>query len=169
MTLAVRRSAELEARLASIEHDFERWEALSEPGGELEKHHSQVRRVTRQLREYAAEARARLEPPDSAAVSDPALVDLLVLDLHAVWGVFSSKLALRCVPHYQSHLLTADDLAWECYEPARGLALQYGLDLDRVREPPLVYLSGEAAPIALGRGSRYGALVAGGLFGPDLL
>ena len=169
MTLAGRRREELKARLASIEHDFDSWEALSEPGEQLEKHRSQVRRVTRQLREYAAEARARFEPPEAAGMKNPALIDLLVLDLHAVWGVFSSKLALRCVPHYRPHLLTADDLAWACYEPARDLALRHGLDLARVREPPLVYLSGEATPVALGRGSRYGALVTGGLFGPTLL
>ena len=169
MTLASRRRVELEARLDSIEHDFDRWEALSEPRAELEKHHSQVRRVTRQLRQYAVAARERLGPPEATGTTNPALVDLLVLDLHAVWGVFSGKLALRCVPHYRAHLLTADDLAWACYGPARDLALRHGLDLARVREPPLVYLGGDATPVALGRGSRYGALVAGGLFGPTLL
>ncbi|MET9735102.1 hypothetical protein ABZZ79_32015 [Streptomyces sp. NPDC006458] len=132
----------------SLDRETARWEeAAAEPDQPLEKHRSQVACLTRLLRTSLSDL-SRL--PDSE-LAEP------ILDLHHVWDFFRSKLVLRCLPQYQEFLDTADELAWACYRPALEAA---GLPSS---VPPLVFLSRDAVPFTLARGSDYRGLLPSGV------
>ncbi|MFJ5776076.1 hypothetical protein [Streptomyces sp. NPDC093094] len=140
------------ARLRHLKDSLDRettcWEkAAAEPNKPLEKHHSQVACLTRLIRTSLSDL-SRL--PDSE-LAEP------ILDLHHVWDFFRSKLVLRCLPQYQEFLDTADELAWACYRPALEAA---GLPSSI---PPLVFLSRDAVPFTLARGSDYRGLLPSGV------
>ncbi|MGV4985990.1 hypothetical protein ACVB8X_27850 [Streptomyces sp. NRAIS4] len=90
-----------------------------------------------------ADARARLA--DGRGDEVPGRV----LDLHHVWDFYRARFLLRRDREYRRFLDAADELAWECYGPALGLAGS------RPKEPPLVGFSRSASPRAHRRGSAY--------------
>jgi hypothetical protein len=146
VSVATRKSAELEHKLASLEEEFRHWSDRSADGRELEKHHTQVQAVTGELAVPVAALKARLDGLVGARVLEEAgQVEGMVLDLHRIWDVFRGKLALRYVDHFADYLLAADELAYCCYEPAerRGAA----------REPPLVFFGDALSPVIRTRGS----------------
>jgi hypothetical protein len=148
--LADRRRAELRAKLASVELEFDRWRDASERGQPLRKHYRQIRRVTNALDAM----RMRIAQDVEAAASDDVLaqarqLERSILELHRLWDYFRSKLALRSVSWFQQPLYAVDELAWACYE-----LLQLAATADH-KEPPLSFFNGAWSPFAAGRGRVY--------------
>jgi hypothetical protein len=159
--LSDRRRAELRAKLASVELEFQRWHDASEPGQPLRKHNSQIRRVTRCLDAM----RARIGRDVEAAAGDDVLararhLERSILELHRLWDYFRGKLALRSVSWFQQPLYAVDELAWACYEPLQLAAAGGRPTGDRgqlagLKEPPLSFFNGAWSPFAAGRGRVY--------------
>lgn len=108
----------------------------------LEKHQSQIQSVVTMLEASLAAVTA-----EAAATPDED-----ILDLHHVWDFFRVKLALRYIGPLRGFLDTADELAWNVYEPAVAAVRGAGPVL---REPPLVFLGRDVIPFASPRGSSY--------------
>ena len=157
-----RKRVELAAKVAGLGQEFAEWRELSEPGGRLEKHCTQVRRVTDELTALLPQLTARVDGGGSL-LATWAATERMVLELHRIWEFFRLKLALREVPMFRRYLLLADEFAWCCYEPARAAgAGPHNVPPEQVREPPLVFLSGlDTTPLALPRGASYEHEVAG--------
>jgi hypothetical protein len=145
VSLGERKRIELEAKLASLEAEIAHWEQQSALNGRLEKHHTQVYAVASELAVPIEELSEQVEALDGAgALGQAEDIEWLILDLHRIWDVFRSKLALRCIPHFEDYLIGADELAYRCYRPAelRGAP----------REPPLVYFGDDLSPLTQLRG-----------------
>ena len=152
--LADRRRAELHAKLASAELEFESWRDASKQGQPLRKHYRQIRRVTKALDAM----RLRIAHDVDAAAGDDVLagarqLERSILELHRLWDYFRSKLALRSVSWFQQPLYAVDELAWACYEPLQ-LAVAGSRPAD-LKEPPLTFFNGAWSPFAAGRGRVY--------------
>jgi hypothetical protein len=154
-TLAERRGAELESKLASIAGEFEQWRAASVKGALLRKHNSQIERITIALASLAG----RIESDLTAAAGSGEIlgraqrIERSVLELHRLWDYFRSKLALRYVTWFQQPLYAVDELAWACYEPPQQ-AVPAELRA-KLKEPPLTFFNGAWSPYAAGRGRAY--------------
>jgi hypothetical protein len=149
-----RKRVELTAKLTSLQADIVQWSARSEAGKELEKHHSQVRRLERDFLPVAD--RLAQEAHDEAIAERWRVVERAAQDLLSVWGYFRDKLAVRLVSNYGRYLAAADDFAWACYQPAQRAAVATGaVEESVVREPPLTCLEDVGSPFSLVRGSPY--------------
>ena len=145
MDLAARKAAELRHRLDSLESELDYWRCEAAEDARLQKHNTQVEVVTKQLRVPLQTLRERVEDLTGAAVLDVvAGVEEAIVDLHRLWHVFRSKLALRYVEHFVLYLLAADELAYCCYRPAEARGAP--------REPPLVSFGDVAGPATQTRG-----------------
>lgn len=149
-----RKRAELSAKVASLRAEFSYWRAESEDGHPLEKHHSQIRRVTARLdvlADLVDEEIARADP-----VRGGQEIELRLLDVHHLWDFFRTKLAMRYPVWLRDFLVVADELVWSCYSPAQRYAVKAGsVDPAAVREPPLTYFGTDDAPSALSRHAAY--------------
>jgi hypothetical protein len=153
MSLASRKRFELEHKVDSITAEFGEWRGVSAPDQPLEKHHTQVLRVTRMLEAFAEGVRADIGDGDASMLACGPMVEFEVLEVHRLWEYFRSKLAQRYVPWLEKHLAAADDLANACYAPA-----QEALPKERaqeLKEPPLVFFSGSSSPVATPRGDLF--------------
>ena len=147
MRLRERKKAELDHRLASLELELEHWREEASEGGRLEKHHTQVEAVAIELAVPLGVMRTRLSALDGPATFEAAAgIEGFIADLHRLWDLFRGKLALRYVDHFASYLLSADELAYRCYQPAE----RHGAD----REPPLVAFADELSPVTRTRGEE---------------
>jgi hypothetical protein len=162
-----RTAAELRGKLSSLDFELNSWrDATCGDDAPLRRHHTQVYAIADALEQAAADLAKGLRGAEEGLwILDQArLIDLQILDLHRLWGFFRNKLALRLVPWLEGPLVTADDLAWACYEP-----MQRYIPADRRREPPLVYFTGGASPFLMPRGTPYivEALPDGGMREPE--
>jgi hypothetical protein len=152
--LTDRRVAARQRKLASLEAEFQSWEAESADGTKpLRLHHSQIGRVTGVLRKLRSELS---DPPAATATVARTLTDRQIestaLELHRMWEFFRSKLAMRKVDWFQPYLDAVDDFAWACYKPARDLAGAAGtVSPTALKEPPLVFFGGGWSPFAMSR------------------
>lgn len=150
MDLARQRANELLHQKETLRREFADWRARSQANQPLEKHKSQIERLTAQLEGFLAAA----GDPNPAAPSfaDNERIYTRLLGAHRIWAYFRSKLALRDVAWLRSALIAADELAWKCYEPARLAAKQAGaIDANALKEPPLVFFTTDATPYAQAR------------------
>jgi hypothetical protein len=143
-----RKIVELREKVAGVGAEFDRWMEDTGQGQPLRKHQSQIERLTLQLRELAKRTEQEI---DIAAASGDVLaacreVQLRILEVHRLWDFYRSKFSLRHVNWFRRYLLVADELAWVCYRPAQKYADPAVLDLQSVKAPPLVFLSGEFSP-----------------------
>lgn len=152
-----RKLAELSAKLASLRAELAQWRGESEAGRPLEKHHSQIRRITGRL-----DVLADLVGAELVRVSIDDLVghwqeiELALLDVHHVWDFFRAKFATRYAPELRDVLVTADELTWSCYAPAQRKAVAAGsITAVDVREPPLTFFGSDSSPLALSRHATY--------------
>jgi len=158
--IANRKLFELRQKLSSLRSEFGEWQRQSRAGGPLEKHHTQIRRVTDQLRSLEQVIGSRLDAvaDDSAGVLAVAPeVERMMLELHRVWDFFRGKFALRSVEWFSPYLAAMDEFAWACYDTAREKLRPGGLRIEQVKEPPLVFFSGSVSPFTLPRDSIYDA------------
>jgi hypothetical protein len=157
----------LEGRLTSLEEELSAWvEATTGSDAPLRRHHTQVKAATATLAVAVADVRTSLDRVGRGlSLLDRASgLDRRILDLHRLWGFFRDKLALRFVPWLRNALVTADDLAWECYSPVQAF-----LPPEQRREPPLTYFTGAASPFLMPRDTLLVVepLPDGGLREPD--
>jgi hypothetical protein len=148
MSLCTRKLLELKQKLASLNQEFAWWRDESEPNKSLEKHNSQIRRITYQLEGLQKVISTRLK--DIAGTEEHILaacqeLDHMILELHRIWEYFRRKLALRRVERFQAYLEAADDYAWLCYQAAQAHVSQ------EKKAPPLVFFNGGASPIIIPR------------------
>jgi hypothetical protein len=147
-----RTKAELRAKLTGLDAELDAWLAATTEQGMLRRHHTQIHAVAGTLKQVSAGLAAPFDRPDQAlSILDRiGSVDRRIMDLHRLWGFFRAKFALRYVPWLEAPLVTADDLAWDCYSP-----VQKFVAADRRREPPLVYFTGGTSPFLMPRGTPY--------------
>ncbi len=156
MSVASRKRITLEARLMSLSVEFKEWRDISEPRAKLEKHNSQIRRLTAQLaacRDRIAEEIGALD--DAGVLGKAREMEDKVLEVHRLWGYFRARFESRLVPWHADYLCAGDELAWACYSPVQNRAVMHGFDLAAVKEPPLVYLTGGWSPLLLTRGEAF--------------
>ncbi|MGC4085533.1 MAG: hypothetical protein QM736_26270 [Vicinamibacterales bacterium] len=72
-----------------------------------------------------------------------------------IWEFFREKLSQRLDPGLRTFLRVGDELAWQCYRPARALALDVDDPLSKA--PPLVYLNSAWSPFTVPRNRAYQA------------
>jgi hypothetical protein len=147
-----RTKAELQAKLAGLDSELDAWLAATTDKGVLRRHHTQIQAVAGTLKQVSADLTVPFNRPDQGLwiLDRVRSVDRRIMDLHRLWGFFRAKFALRYVPWLETSLVTADDLAWDCYSP-----VQKFIAADRRREPPLVYFSGGTSPFLMPRGTPY--------------
>ncbi|HEX6519036.1 MAG TPA: hypothetical protein VF070_03360 [Streptosporangiaceae bacterium] len=147
-----RTAAELQARLAGLDSELDAWLAATTKEGLLRRHHTQIQAVTGTLKQVSADLAGQFDRtnPGLWMLDRIRSVDRRIMDLHRLWGFFRAKFALRYVPWLEAPLVTADDLAWDCYSP-----VQKFIAADQRREPPLVYFTGGTSPFLLPRGTPY--------------
>jgi hypothetical protein len=152
---AERKRAELVAKLDSIRAEFDEWRANSEAGQPLEKHHSQILRITTRL-DVLADLIGDDLNSENQLIQRWQQTELRLLDLHHVWDFFRSKFAMRYPAWIRDILVVADELIWACYLPAQQQAVKAGgMDLAAVREPPLAFFGTDTSPLALSRHAIY--------------
>ena len=147
-----RTRAELPAKLTGLDSELDAWLAATTEQGVLRRHHTQIQAVAGSLKQASAELAVPFTDPDPGLwILDRArAVDRRIMDLHRLWSFFRAKFALRYVPWLETPLVTADDLAWDCYSP-----VQKFIAPDQRREPPLVYFTGGTSPFLMPRGTPY--------------
>ena len=118
MDLVQRRAVELRHQKNALQQELAEWRGRTEKGKKLEKHYTQVLAITAKLDGFLG----KIQEPDPQA-ADPFVaydkIHRLLLGGHRIWAYFRSKLALRDVDWLADDLKCADELAWECYRPAR--------------------------------------------------
>ena len=150
MDLAKQRANELIYQKETLRREFAAWRARSQANQPLEKHNSQIARLTTQLEGFLA---AVQDPNlDTPSFAENERIYTRLLGAHRIWAYFRSKLALRDVAWLSDSLKVADELAWKCYEPARTAAKTAGtIDVGALKEPPLVFFTTDATPYAQAR------------------
>ena len=154
IALPQRKKIELQQKLASLKTEFESWRKESKASQPLEKHHSQIHRVTLQLEALNTLIKAELDQlPDAGpgVLKKARELELVILESHRVWEFFRSKLSLRSIEWFNQYLIAADELAWECYSAAQTNLDTAYLAKEKVKEPPLVFFNGGSSPFTLPR------------------
>jgi len=154
--LLERRVAQARIRAGALQAELDAWRARSAPGQPLALHHSQVRRI-------AAVVEGLLERVTDALAADTAGgltrirgYEERLLTAHTLWDFFRSKLAQRLDPSLREHLRLCDDLAWQCYAPARERFQKQPANVGTAyKEPPLVFLNAGWSPFAQAREAAF--------------
>lgn len=154
ISLAQRKKIELKQKLAALQREFENWRDRSKAHAPLEKHQSQIHRVTLQLESLNSEIESQLDQLDDAAddvLTEARALERAMLESHRVWEFFRSKLSLRSIDWFNKYLIAADELAWECYSAAQQKLDPHYLSKEKVKEPPLVFFNGGSSPFTMAR------------------
>jgi hypothetical protein len=155
-TLGERKRHELQLKLESITTDFDDWRARTKEGAPLEKHHSQVKRMTTQLSRLHASTSASLKDADFDVLEVARAIELDVLALHRIWDFFRVKLSQRSIERLRPFLVASDELAWACYAPVcDAVVASNHVKRAAVKEPPLVFLNGGSTPFVQTRQVAY--------------
>ena len=153
-TIIEKKVTALQHHRTALEAELKAWKALAQRGGLLEKHQTQLKRITDQLYGF-------LETIDDAEQAGDAFKKIQILypktlGAYRIWSYFRSKFALRQVAVFQDLLRCADELAWAAYKPAYESAKAAGIvDVKALKEPPLVYFSSYAAPFVQARDTAF--------------
>lgn len=151
-----RKRLDLARRLTALDLELGEWRKRAEPGGRYRKHHYQIQRLTDQLLGFNEKLKGDVAAGDPLAIGSS--VERMSLELHRIWEFFRSKLSQRSIDWYLDYLLAADELAWQCYKPARDRAVaSKHVPLVQVTEPPLVFFNGASSPLSIARDSRFSA------------
>ena len=150
---AARKQAALRQKLDALDAEFVHWTGITEAGGKLEKHNSQVVALTGHLNGLREATKEIFEEAgnNGTILEDGRNIESLVLGIRRIWEFFRVKLAQRHDPDQLAFLQLADELAWHCYRPV--LEATPGAR----REPPLVFLNGGLSPFALSRDTAFPA------------
>ncbi len=121
----------------------------------LEKHKTQIERITRQLEAFLTQAPA---PQAAGQATLAAYRDshIALSFAQRVWAYYREKFALREVAWLRDDLKCADEFAWHCYRPAVDAAKAAGtLAEGQLKEPPLVFFDSDGTPFAVSRGRSF--------------
>jgi hypothetical protein len=145
--MQIRKRAELELKLNGLADEFTYWKARTKEGSALEKHNSQVTRLTRQLARVHAKLAEQVKAEGFDVLDEARSTETDVLAVHRIWDFFRSKLSQRDSESLHEFLAAADDLAWACYQPP-SLAMSAASPNWRqsLKEPPLSFLNGGSSP-----------------------
>jgi hypothetical protein len=155
MTLVQERAVELSHQKQVLRKELDDWRQRTQRGRKLEKHHTQVQAITAKLDDFLNRV-AEPDPTAAEPFKDYERISRSLIGAHRVWAYFRSKLALRDVDWLAADLKCADELAWECYRPARERAAAAGaIPPEGLKEPPLVFFSNDASPFAQARHSVF--------------
>lgn len=160
MSIARRKIFELQHKLAGLAAEFQSWRDESEAQKPLEKHHTQIRRITVQLGGLQAVIRQELQAvtgSEGQILTACREIEQMILELHRIWEFFRSKLALRSVPWFKNYLIAADELAWFCYHAAQQKTPPAHIPREAIKEPPLVFFNGGSSPFTHSRNWAYRA------------
>lgn len=156
-----RKLAELQAKLEGLKHELSHWRARSQVRQPLEKHRSQIRRISKRIEGRLAAMEEQMEDHGLKALPRSREMEQQLLEAHTIWGFFRNKLALRLDPLSHDFLGACDEFAWACYEPLQEAYRRAHPDFDneqaalRLKEPPLVFLNGGWSPYAVGRDASF--------------
>ena len=146
-SLAARKTAGLEQKLAALDAEFREWLSITEEKREFEKHHTQLRALVGHLCGLRSGTIGLFErAKQSGILAEARNLESLLLGIRRIWEFFRSKLVQRRDPAMRLFLQLADELAWVCYKPMLDVAGAMAH-----REPPLVFLNGGLSPFALSR------------------
>jgi hypothetical protein len=158
--ISERKKFEISKKLESLAREFKHWRDKSEEFKPLQKHHTQIRRITYQLEGMHTAILAELKTVSNGEnediLSKARELEMDILEVHRIWEFFRSKLVLRSVDWFNPYLVAADEYAWSCYEAA-----QAKLKADNVgsilKQPPLVFFNGGSSPYTMPRNRRFEA------------
>ncbi len=141
-----RKEEELRWKLASLPEELKDWRERAQKANSLEKNHSQIDRLSRQIEGLQAMVMAELVK----AVDDGELwlraesLEKKALIVHTLWDQFRSRLSLRLVSPFDTYLALADAYARECYVPVyRHL---HKIASDQLCPAPLVTFDHQVSP-----------------------
>lgn len=157
MKIAERKLVELRDKLAGISDEFDRWLADAGERRPLRKHHSQITRLTQQLRGLVDRVGIDVENAhhDGGGVLDDSReLQMRLLEVHRIWDFYRSKLNLRYVEWFRPYLGALDEFAWACSALADAHGRRPG-GATTVKTAPLVFLSGEFSPFLHARQSPF--------------
>lgn len=148
---AQRRETEFRRCLTSFSGQFREWKERTETPI-WANHYSQVRAIEALLIGVSKKASEMADQSKGDDDYTSALPEFqkVVLSGWRVWEFFRAKLAQRQEEQFQPGLRAADELAWACRKPLADAAPGAP-----PKEPALVYLNGNASPIALARGRNF--------------
>jgi hypothetical protein len=144
--------------LSCVSLEFKYWLDESERGKEFEKHNSQIRRILKplQLKQKELESKMSEVAGDMESVLAQCRdIERQILVVHRVWEFSRTKLLLRRSTLFKNYLTFCDELAEQCYRPTANAA-RAG-ERARLKEPPLVFLSGMSTPFASSRNTPFEA------------
>ncbi len=150
----LRRYAEIEAKRSSLRVELDSWKHITDTVASLRRYNSQIRLLDATLSGMleTVEGAMREAPIESTVLDRGTDWENDILAAHSIWEIFRSKYALRQNELFCDYLAACDDLAWECYAPARARFAAAGLPS---RTPPLVYLSSTWSPFVQSRDSNF--------------
>ena len=155
--LAYRKKREICEKLEALQKEFDAWLNRSEPGGEFEKHHTQIRAINAHLSLWNKRVRsiltANLSSDTDAFLSSIYNAEKLMLSEHRIWEYFRSKFIQRNEKEFRSYLRVADEFAFACYKPVQRTV--FSNRSVTLKEPPLVFFNGGTSPFSLSRGKSF--------------
>lgn len=152
-----RRRRDLANKAGALRDELRRWRGISAAGQPLEKHQTQLGRITARM-DGLLERIQQVELAEAEVLDKGRALEQKLLTAHTIWEFFRAKFAQRLDPGYGAHLRVCDDFAWQCYSPVQLMFHARPENAERVsatREPPLVYLNGGWSPLAIGRSSAF--------------
>lgn len=160
MDISERKQFEMGKKLESLAREFKHWRDESENFKPLQKHHTQIRRITYQLEGMHTAILEELKTVSNGKKEDilskAGELEMDILEVHRIWEFFRSKLVLRSVGWFNPYLVAADEYAWACYEPAQ-LKLKADHAGSILKQPPLVFFNGGSSPFTMPRDRRFEA------------
>ena len=158
VSLIERRASELHIRAQALRGELDAWRVASQESAHLEKHNSQVRRIAAVIEGLLDRVAADIPAEAPNALARIRGGEERLLTAHTIWDFFRSRLAQRLDASYRDHLRVCDELAWQCYGPAKEKFLKQrasaGANADG-KEPPLVFLNAGWSPFAIGRDDAF--------------
>lgn len=161
MNVSDRKLFELTQKLESLGREFTHWRDKSKANNPLQKHHTQIRRITLQLEGIQAAIFKKLnglrQSQSEDILSKARELELDILEVHRIWEFFRSKFVLRSVEWFNPYLVAADEFAWACYHVAQQNLTDGRVSKNDLKQPPLVFFNGGSSPYTLPRNLSYEA------------
>ena len=166
MSLSTRKLNELNHKLESLTNEFAYWRAKSQEHNPLQKHNSQIHRVTLQLDTLKGAISTELDElsksADATVLSKVREVERDILEVHRIWEFFRSKFVLRGVDWFSPYLVAADELAASAYSAAQENYDYRKVSKEALKAPPLVFFNGGSSPYTMPQSMAYKAEVVPG-------
>ena len=161
MSLSSRKLNELNQKLESITNEFNYWREKSKEKNHLQKHNSQIHRVTMQLDGLKTGISKELDElsksDDAKVLSRVREVERDILEVHRIWEFFRSKFVLRGIDWFSPYLVAADELAASAYGAAQENYNYQKISKEALKAPPLVFFNGGSSPYTMPQTMSYKA------------